>query len=235
MFLLLLILAAAVWLVVRFYNGLQRQSHDIREAHSNIIVAMKKRIDLVNKLIDIATNYADHEKLTHISIARGESDSAVISASTAAAGAIQTVMKLATQYPALRASEMYGNLMVQLEGVEETIQHRREGYNAAVKRYNTELSQIPANLIAPALGFRSAPYFNVDDADSLEGLKEFSSADGDALRAMLADTGRKMAGATRDASRRAVELGKEAVELGRDAIDKGMEAADRHRENREKE
>ncbi len=232
MFLLFLLLILPIWLVIRFYNGLQRQSHDIREAHSNIVVAMKKRIDLVNKLIDIATTYADHEKLTHISIARGESDSAVISASTAAAGAVQTVMKLATQYPALRASEMYGNLMSQLEGVEETIQRRREEYNATVKRYNSGLSQIPANLIAPALGFRSAPYFAVDDADSLEGLREFSSADGEALKAMFSDTGKKMADATREASRRAVELGKDAVELGRDALDKGIEAAEKHRNNK---
>lgn len=228
MFMLFLLLVAgffAARFVIGRYNRLQVGSEGIREAHSNIIVSMKKRIDLANKLIDIASAYGDHEKLTHISIARadGAADTAVIAASAQAAGAVQSVLKLATHHPELRASETYNLLMQQLEGVETNLQDRRERYNALVREYNSQLSQIPTNLYAPALGFRAAPYFNVDDADSLEGLKEFASADGEALKSLLSGAGRRVVSTTRDVSRvladttreasaKALELGKEAAE-----------------------
>lgn len=213
--------------LARLYNGLHRRSEGVREAHSNIIVSMKKRIDLANKLIDIASSYGDHEKLTHISIARadGASDTAVIAASAEAAGAVQSVLKLATRYPELRASETYNLLMTQLESVEQNLQDRREAYNGLVRAYNSELGGIPTNFFAPALGFRQAPYFNVDDADSLDGLKEFSSGDGEVLKTMLAGAGKRVLDTTRDVSRRVADTTKE---VGAKAFEAGREAAERY-------
>lgn len=231
--LFLLVVGFLVW-AVRLYNGLHVHSEGVREAHSNIIVSMKKRIDLANKLIDIASSYGDHEKLTHISIARADSnsDTAVMAASAEAAGAVQTVLKLATRYPELRASETYNLLMTQLEGVETNLQDRREAYNGLVRQYNSRLGRIPANLVAPALGFRQAPYFNVDDADSLDGLKEFSSADGEALKNLLAGAGRRVAETTMDVSRRVAETTRDvshkALEMGKEAVEMGMDAAERY-------
>jgi LemA protein len=220
LFMLFIIVGGFGFFVVKTYNHLQGRSHEVREAHSNIVVSMKKRIDLANKLIDIASSYGDHEKLTHISIAKADSDTAVIAASAEVAGALNHVVKLATVYPELKASETYGMLMRQLEDVESNLQDRRERYNAFVRGYNTKLSQLPTNLFAPALGFRSAPYFNVDDADSLDALKDFSSADGEILRGMLADAGRKAIGSTKDAGRKMVGMGKDAIEIGRDVADR---------------
>jgi LemA protein len=231
MFLLFLLFiafaAVAIRFVVKRYNSLQLSSEGVREAHSNIIVSMKKRIDLANKLIDIASAYGDHEKLTHISIARSDAsaDSAVIAASAEAAGAVQTVLRMATHHPELRASETYNLLMHQLEGVETNLQERRERYNGLVRLYNSQLSQIPTNLFAPALGFRHAPYFSVEDADSLDGLKEFASADGEALKTLLAGAGKRVMDTTRTASRALAETSKE---VSAKAIEMGKEAADRY-------
>lgn len=230
MFLLMLLFIGfavfAIRFVVKRYNNLQLSSEGVREAHSNIIVSMKKRIDLANKLIDIASAYGDHEKLTHISIARADNaDSAVIAASAEAAGAVQTVLRMATHHPELRASETYNLLMHQLEDVESNLQDRRERYNSLVRLHNSQLSQIPTNLFAPALGFRPAPYFNVEDADSLEGLKDFSSADGEVLKSMLAGAGKRLADTTRDASRVIASTSKVA---GVKALEMGREAAERY-------
>lgn len=239
--LLLLILVGGIVYLIRLYNGLQKASEGVREAHANIVVSMKKRIDLANKLIDIAKSYGDHEKLTHIAVSQADSggDAAVIAASSQAAGAVQTVLKLATQYPALRASETYNLLMSQLEKVEANLQERRETYNGIVRGYNERIGGIPANLIAPSLGFRKAPYFNVDDADSLDTLKDFASADGEALKALLSDAGRRVAATTREVSRRVVEtsteVGQKAVELGKEAATAAEAAAARRRAEREAE
>ena len=220
LFMLFLIVGVSGFFLVKTYNRLQGGSHEVREAHSNIVVSMKKRIDLANKLIDIASSYGDHEKLTHISIAKADSDSALLAASAEVAGALNHVVKLATVYPELRASQTYMMLMSQLEDVESNLQDRRERYNAIVRAYNTKLSQLPTNLFAPALGFRSAPYFNVDDADSLDALKDFATADGEILKGILADTSRKVIGSTKDTGRKMVGMGKDAIEMGRDVADR---------------
>ena len=43
------------------YNNMQSQAQEIKEAHSNTIVSMQKRVDLANKLVDIASSYGDRE------------------------------------------------------------------------------------------------------------------------------------------------------------------------------
>jgi LemA protein len=100
--LLLLILVGGVAYLVRLYNGLQKASERVREAHANIVVSMKKRIDLANKLIDIAKSYGDHEKLTHIAVSQADSggDAAVIAAPIVSFGVL-TDVPAARSLPAL--------------------------------------------------------------------------------------------------------------------------------------
>ena len=58
-------LIMTVYFIIK-YNSMQRTVQAIKEAQSNVIVFMKKRIELVNKLIDITKGYGDHEKLTYL-------------------------------------------------------------------------------------------------------------------------------------------------------------------------
>src|SRR5690606_40513052 len=106
LFLLFLLFTGAVYVVVTRYNALQTLAQNVREAHANVMASMKKRIDLTNKLIDIAQGYADHEKLTHISVASGGDDIIVGVAGAAAAGSLNQVMKLATQRSEEHTSEL---------------------------------------------------------------------------------------------------------------------------------
>lgn len=227
LFFLFLLLAVAVYVVARNYNALQRLAQGVREAHANVMASMKKRIDLTNKLIDIARGYADHEKLTHISVA--DSGDVISAGGAAAAGALNQVMKLATQYPDLKANATYQQLMGQLDQIEADLQTKRETYNARVKEYNTALGTLPVSLYARQLGFRSAPYFDVDNADSLEKLKDFHSDDAEHLKQMLAQGGRRLADSGRRVAEESVRIGRIAVEKG---VEKGAELQRRHAEGR---
>ena len=215
MFFLLILLAVLLFFVVKQYNRLQGLAQRVREKHANVMAAMKKRVDLTNKLIDIAKGYADHEKLTHISVAQ-LGDEISVGAGAAAAGAINQVMKLATQFPDLKANAAYQQLMAQLDSIETDLQAKRESYNAEVKEYNTAIGQLPVSLYARQLGFRTAPYFDVDNADALENLRDFHSEDAEHLKQMLAQGSRRLA----EGGRRVAE---ESVRIGRVAVEKGME------------
>jgi LemA protein len=135
--LILIALGFGTWLMFS-YNKLQGLAQDIHEAHSNTMVSMKKRVDLANKLIDIASSYSDKEQLTQITIAQNESVQGAIAASQQVDGAINRIISMSRAYPELRANETYQLLMEQLGGIEDDLQAKRELYNASVKKYNTK-------------------------------------------------------------------------------------------------
>ncbi len=209
MFLLIVLALIGVgYFLITRYNALQRLAQAVHEGHSNVMASMKKRVDLANKLVDIVQGYADHEKLTHISTA-GAGDVALLGADQNVGGVLAQVIRVAGQHPDLKANQSYQQLMAQLDQLEGNLQGKREQYNACVRQYNTALTQLPTNLFAAQLGFRPAPYFDVENADSLESLKEFATDDGALVRDMLTRGGRRVAVGSLQISRKLVEKGRE--------------------------
>jgi len=166
------LLIVVVWVAFQ-YNKLQSSMQIIREAWSNLQAAMKKRVDLANQIIDIASGYGEHEKLTHVTLSNNIE------------GTIDRISVLAQNYPQLRANETYQQLMGQLERLEESILSRRENYNLRVRTYNAMRNAFPTVLIAGKLKFDVVPYFELDDAQSLEKIKLFARDDSQALRTAL--------------------------------------------------
>jgi len=195
------------------YNKLQSSMQVIREGWSNLQAAMKKRVDLANQIIDIASGYGEHEKLTHMTLSNNIE------------GSIKRVAALAQNYPQLRANETYQQLMGQLEKLEESILSRRENYNLRVRTYNAMRNAFPAVLIANKLKFDVVPYFELDDAESLDKVKLFARDDSQALRAALNKGG--------DTVKRTLQQAKEQIaghlerqqDSGHDAIADGGETA----------
>lgn len=161
-----------IWAII-IYNKLQGSMQSIREALSNLQASMKQRVDLTNQVIDIASGYGEHEKLTHVSLSNNME------------GAIKRVSALAQNYPQLRANETYQKLMDQLERLEKIIFERRATYNQTVKTYNSLRNSFPNVIIASKLKFETAPYFEPDEVESLEKLKMFERDDSEALRLVL--------------------------------------------------
>jgi LemA protein len=230
LFLLFMMFIGAGFIVVSRYNALQTLAQGVREAHANVMASMKKRIDLTNKLIDIAKGYADHEKLTHVSVASDGDNISVGGAGTATAGAINQVMKLATQYPDLKANTTFQQLMAQLDQIEADLQVKREAYNGKVKDYNTALVRLPVSLYARQLGFRPAPYFDVENADALERIKDFHSEDAEHLKQILSVGGRRIADVGRRVADSGAKIAAESARVGMVALEKGIEkGAELHR------
>src|SRR5690554_1379405 len=230
LFLLFMMFIGAGFIVVSRYNALQTLAEGVREAHANVMASMKKRIDLTNKLIDIAKGYADHEKLTHVSVASDGDNISVGGADTATAGAINQVMKLATQYPDLKANTTFQQLMAQLDQIEADLQVKREAYNGKVKDYNTALVRLPVSLYARQLGFRPAPYFDVENADALERIKDFHSEDAEHLKQILSVGGRRIADVGRRVADSGAKIAAESARVGMVALEKGIEkGAELHR------
>lgn len=220
--LVLLLLAGLVYTAIQ-YNRAQGLAQVVKEAHSNITISLKKRLDLVNKLIDIARSYGEHEKLTFIAVVEGESLGSLAQASVRADGTLTQLNSMARNYPELKANQTYNRLMDDLSKIEGELQNRRERYNGAVRTYNTFCNSIPFVFLAPSLGFPQAPYFDVANADALEGIKDFVTDDGALLRKRLAGAGAQVAESTR-------KLGGKLEENGRVLLEKGKEELQRRRQ-----
>lgn len=170
-FLIIVIGAIAFWLMT-VYNNLQAKMQDIREQLSNLQATLKKRMDLAHQIVDIAKDYGDHEKLTHMSISQNVSS-------------LQNMQLLAQDYPELKADQTYNTLMGKLENLENQILNQRKDYNRAVKLYNRERNRFPAVIIAQKLSFGIAPYYEIEDPDFIEKVKIFERDDSEVLQSIV--------------------------------------------------
>lgn len=178
--LFLILIVILVWLFFA-YNKLRRLAENVKQKQSNIYATIKKRHDIAQRLSDIASNYGDHEKLTHLTITESDSIAKANIAVSEASHLIGNVQMLANRFPDLKANSTYQQLMVQLDKIENTILERREAYNAAVQIYNSLRGSIPHLFYATKLGFVEATYFEMDE-NGMDQLASFNTDDGKILR-----------------------------------------------------
>jgi len=74
-------------------------------------------------------------------------------------GALGRLLVVSENYPALRATDAFRDLQVQLEGTENRINVARRDYNSAVAAYNGKVRRFPGSIVASITGFETkAPF-----------------------------------------------------------------------------
>lgn len=175
-------LVAAGALIVGFgvhqYNGLQWDDERVNANWQNVLNQYSRRAVLIPGLVTIVQSYAAHESAlfkeitdayTHLAAvattARNNRDPHAIDrfqeAQNNLSAPLSRLLVVSEQYPELKASELYRDLMVALEGTENRISHSRQGYIDAVADYNFEIRRFPTNLIANQAGYKPRPQFTV--------------------------------------------------------------------------
>lgn len=172
------IVVILIILLICSYNKLVRLRTVTEEAFSTMDVYLKKRFDLIPNLVETVKGYAAHEKETFEKIVglRNANYSSMtpeekMESSQVISRSIPKIMALAENYPDLKASENFNQLMAQLERTEEDIANSRKYYNGAVKQYNIAVQTIPTNIIAGMFGFQTKQMFEVADANERENVK----------------------------------------------------------------
>ncbi len=167
---LIAVAAAAGW-AVRTYNRLVRNRNLVREAWSGVDVQLKRRYDLVPALVDAVSKYSDHERKLFQDVAARRAEAARAAttqqqqrAENQLSGRLRSLFAVAENYPELRAAESYLKLQQELADVEDQIQLARRYYNGTVRRLNDAVQSFPAMLVARALGFAPADFFEIERA-----------------------------------------------------------------------
>ncbi|MDO8484993.1 MAG: LemA family protein [Candidatus Limnocylindrales bacterium] len=165
-----LLVVAAVFFV-RMYNDFVQRRLRTDGTWAQIDVQLKRRHDLVPNLVAAVKGYMGFEQavLTRVTEtranavaagARGPAEAAT--AEGALTGALRSLFAVVENYPGLKASENVGALQGQLATTENQIGAARDGYNAAVRDYNTAIATFPAVLMAGTMGFTSRQFFETE-------------------------------------------------------------------------
>jgi len=163
------IIFPAVWL----YNRLVAARNLARQGFADIDVQLKRRADLVPRLVEAVRGYAAYEKALLTTVT--ELRSAALADKTLAARfgherqigeGLKQLVLLQENYPQLKADANFRQLSQSLVEVEDHLQHARRFYNGAVKQYVTRIESFPDVVVARLFGFRPLPFFETDDREA---------------------------------------------------------------------
>jgi len=192
LFLVIIIIIGVGIYLAKSYNTMQQFGQSVKEANANVIASLKKRLDLTNRIMDIAQSYAEHEKLIHISVANSLDIGNIAGVVADCNQAMSRVAAIATQFPDLKANTTYQQLMDELKSLESNLQYKREEYNKKVSIYNTNITSVPQVFFAQKFGFTQAPYFNIDGADDLNNVAQFNMDSGENLNRIIGSVADKI-------------------------------------------
>lgn len=173
--LLVLGLLAGVW-GMGVYNNLTRLQVAVDQAWSQVENVYQRRLDLVPNLVETVKGASafEQETLQAVTDARARasqitltpemlSDPAAMQRFQAAqgqlSGALSRLLATVENYPELKATEAYRDLMTQLEGSENRIAVERRRFNETVGTYNTATRVLPGSIVARLAGFAPRALF----------------------------------------------------------------------------
>lgn len=153
------------------YNCLVGDKNRVLSAWSDIDVQLKRRHDLIPKLVAAVRQYAAYESATLAYVtglrARSQASDKVAeigSVEAALGGEVRHLIALAEAYPDLKADDSFLALQKDLTDVENTIQYARRYYNGAVRLLNIRIDSFPDMLVARLFRFIKADFFELDDS-----------------------------------------------------------------------
>jgi len=160
-------LAAALLYAILIYNRLVRDRQHSRAGWSDIEVQLKRRHDLIPKLVAAVKQYAAYEQATldRVTALRGQAQAGqpVDQQEQVEAGITQgllSIFALQEAYPDLKASQSFLQLQTDISDVEANIQLARRYYNGAVRNLNSRIESFPDLLIAKLFNYQPALYFD---------------------------------------------------------------------------
>ena len=168
-----IVLAAIIALIVygiAIYNYLVRDRQRTRAGWSDIEVQLKRRHDLIPKLVDAVKQYAAYEQATLDQVTALRNQAGNIQG-VAQQGKLEngisqgllSIFALQEAYPELKANQSFLQLQTDISSVEGDIQHARRYYNGAVRNLNTRIESFPDLFIARLFNYRPAQYFEFEE------------------------------------------------------------------------
>ena len=165
--------------LVQIFNRFAKNRNMVKDAWSNIDVALKRRYDLIPNLIETVKGYAAHEKSTFENVIKARNSAmavptgdinAQIKAENQLQQALRSIFALSEAYPDLKANANFLDLQQKLNEIEINLERSRRYYNGTVRENNTYGESFPGVMLAGMFNYQHFDFFETDEA-SRENVK----------------------------------------------------------------
>ncbi len=171
---IILIVLAIIFLLLIYFVSAQRKFVHLDElaenALSQIGVQQTSRWDALTQLVKTVKAYTEHEyNLLIETISRRNQNKVpqtpeeVESDDAAFRQTFSRFSAVAENYPDMKSGALFQDLMASVNDYENKVRVSRMVYNDTVTKWNRLTKQIPTNLVASILGYRSRTYLEVPE------------------------------------------------------------------------
>lgn len=151
-----------IWYIIT-QNSFKKMQQNIEETASGIDIQLKKRYDLLTKLIETAKQFIKFEKdlLKDIVSLRTQVQNVdEMSSVNAKMDRISRNINVQLEnYPELKSTQTVVNLQLSIRECEDDISASRRFYNTAVRNYNQSLLTYPTNVVASNMHLETKIFF----------------------------------------------------------------------------
>lgn len=168
------IIAVLGFMLVGIFNKFVKNKNVVKDAWSNIDVALKRRYDLIPNLVETVKGYATHEKSTFESVINARNAAmavpsgdinAQIKAENHLQQTLRSIFALSEAYPDLKANVGFLDLQQKLNLIEENLERSRRYYNGTVRENNTYGESFPGVIFAGMFSYQHFDYFEAVEAE----------------------------------------------------------------------
>ena len=159
--------------IIGIYNSLIAKKNQVSSIEAGVDTQLKRRYDLLPNLVASAKQYLIHEKglLEEVTALRSQAKNATtkeqkFDLNNKLSGLVPNLQLAFEAYPELKANQNILHLQESLNEIEEQISAARRAYNAAVEIYNNGVEMFPSNIVANAMNFKKALFFDIPDEET---------------------------------------------------------------------
>lgn len=167
---LAVLLALGAWLVSK-YNSFVALNQKVDTQWAQVENQLQRRFDLVPNLVNTVKGVAQQEQAVFLGIADARTRYAgaattedKVAAANEYQSALARLLVVVENYPQLKSSDSFNNLMAELSGTENRIAVERGRFNEVVGEYNVATTRVPGVLLAKLFGFDKKELFNASEA-----------------------------------------------------------------------
>jgi LemA protein len=127
------------------------------------VADVRSDLNSTNALLTELANNPDLAAFFNQAPAAGKSSSSGSPSISSVASSLSRLLAIVEQYPDIKSSTTYQQLMDKLVEIENRISERRSEYNDNARMFNHAVSAFPWYLLARATGFSRVEYFKADE------------------------------------------------------------------------
>lgn len=159
---------------ILLFNNLISKKNKVEEAYSGIDVMLKKRTDLIPRLINTVKGAMQHERETLTELIqlrekllnKDTSPNDRFTMENQLGKLLGNIQLRAEAYPELKANQNFALLQNSLNEMEEQLSAARRAYNAAVNSFNNGMEMFPSNIVAKLMGYTNKTLFTIEPTEA---------------------------------------------------------------------